>query len=119
PAHSGIRQSEFYTKTPGHQPYLINHWIVKEDSTPLPADPSAAAVFSANLSSAAKDPDVFFTSKTKYPASAWRLTAEPQGEPVTLEGMTPSMQDSAYWIVTCDKELIGGHNDVWSITTME
>jgi hypothetical protein len=119
PTHKGIRQSEFYTKTPGHQPYLINHWIVKEESALLPADPQAAAVFSANLSFAVKDPDVFFTSKAKYPAAAWRLTTKPQGKPVEFDGMPPSMPDSDYWIVSCGKELIGGHNDVWSTTTME
>jgi hypothetical protein len=119
PTHKGIRQSEFYTRTPGHQPYLINHWIVKENSDLLPADPSAAAVFSANLSTTVKDPNVFFTSKARYPASAWRLTTKSQGKPVILDGMLPSMPDSDYWIVSCGKELIGDHNDVWSATTME
>jgi hypothetical protein len=33
--------------------------------------------------------------------------------------MTPSMADADYWIVSCGKELISGHNDVWSTTTME
>jgi hypothetical protein len=30
-----------------------------------------------------------------------------------------TMRDSDYWIVSCGEELIGGHNDVWSITAME
>src|SRR6185503_4217047 len=81
PTHKGIRQSEFYTRTPGHQPYLINHCIVKEDALPLPSDTSPAAVFSANLADT-KQPDVFFTSPTKYPAAAWRLTPKPPGKPV-------------------------------------
>jgi hypothetical protein len=119
PMHKGIRQSEFYTRTPGHQPYLINHWIVKENPASLPTDTSPAAIFSSNLSLTNKDPDVFFTSSAKYPVAAWRLTIEPHGQPVTLDGMSPSMSDSDYWIVSCDKELIGGHNDVWSTTTME
>ena len=29
------------------------------------------------------------------------------------------MQDSDYWIMSCDGDLISGHNDVWSVTTME
>jgi hypothetical protein len=119
PTHKGIRQSEFYNKTPGHQPYLINHWIVK-DSAPLPANTSPAAIFSSNLATNVIDPDLFFTSQTKqYPATTWRVTKTPQGEPVTLDGLPPSMPDSNYWIISCGKELIAGHNDVWSTTTME
>jgi hypothetical protein len=119
PKHKGIRQSEFYSKTPGHQPYLINHWIVPESQSLLPTDTTPAAIFSANLASTAKDPEVFFTSKAKYPASVWRLTTQAQGNPVVLDGLSPSMPDSDYWIISCGKELIGGHNDVWSPTTME
>jgi hypothetical protein len=118
PTHKGIRQSEFYTRTPGHQRYLINHWIVKEDVSLLPKDTSADAIFTANLSTN-KQPDVFFTSKARHPASVWRLTTKPQGKPVKLGDLTPSMPDSNYWIVSCGEELIGGHNDVWSTTTME
>jgi hypothetical protein len=36
-----------------------------------------------------------------------------------LNGMPPAMADSDYWIVSCGPELIRGHNDVWSTTTME
>jgi hypothetical protein len=118
PAHKGIRQSEFYTKTPGHHPYLINHWIVKEDPSLLPGDTSAAAIFTANLATN-REPDLFFTSNAKHPASAWKLTTVPQGKPVKLGGLSPSMRDSNYWIVSCGEELIDSHNDVWSTTTME
>jgi len=118
PTHPGIRQSEFYTTTPGHNRYLINHWIVKADNT-LPTDTSPDAVFRTNLSPAIADPDVFLTSKTKYPAAAWRLTNQPLGEPVTLNGLPLSMRKSNYWIVSCGKELIGSHTDVWSQTAME
>jgi hypothetical protein len=97
----------------------VNHWIIKENPSLLPSDTSPAAIFSTNLASTVTAPDVFFTSKAKNPAAAWRLTTEPQGTPVTLDGMTPSMADSDYWIVSCGKELIKGHNDVWSTTTME
>jgi len=119
PSHQGIRQSDFYSTTPGHNDYLINHWIVKESASVLPADTSPASVFRDNLSIAVKDPDVFITSRAKYPAAAWRLTGTPQGKPITLGDLHPSMRTSNYWIVTCDKELIGGHNDIWSPTAME
>jgi len=119
PDHPPIRQSEFYVTTPGHNRFLINHWIVKDGSTPLPKDCRAAAVLASNLSPDATDPDAFFTSQAKYPAAAWRLTNEPQGPPVMSNGLHLSMQTSNYWIITCDKELIGGHNDIWSPIAME
>lgn len=118
PMHRPIRQSAFYTKTPGHQPYLINHWIVKQDAALLPANLTPAAVFSANLSTN-KDPDLFYTSQGKSPAAAWRIERKSPGDPVTLDGLLPSMPDSNYWIISCGKELIGGHNDIWSVTAME
>ena len=119
PEHKGIRQSDFYTRTPGHQPYLINHWIVKEPTAKLPADPTPAAVFTANLATNSPQWNVFFTSKGKYPPAAWKITKEPQGKPCTMDGLVPAMAQSDYWIVSCGKELSGGHNDVWSTTTME
>ena len=118
PIHDPIRQSDFYTKTPGHHPYLINHWIVT-NSTTLPADISPGAIFSSNLSPDVKDPDVFFTSAAKNPAAAWKLTTENPGKPVTLNNMAPAMADSDYWIISCGKEIIENHNDIWSTTTME
>jgi hypothetical protein len=121
PKHTGIRQSAFYTKTPGHQPYLINHWIVKDPKTPLPADSSSAAIFSTNLSLKVteRERDLFFTSKAKHAAAAWRIVDANPGKRITLDGLPLAMQDSDYWIVSCGGELISGHNDVWSVTTME
>jgi hypothetical protein len=121
PLHAGIRQSAFYIRTPGHQPYLLNHWIVSETNAVLPADTSPYAIFTANLSTNTADADVFFTSKSKYPAAAWRITnaPAPPEKPVTLDGLGLSMSDSDYWIMSCGKKLISGHNDVWSNTTME
>ena len=121
PMHPGIPQYKFYTKTPGHQPYLVNHWIVKDTNAPMPADKSSAALFSTNLSLSIpeKDRDLFFTSKAKHSAAAWRIVTNNPGTAVTLQGMPLSMQDSDYWIMSCGGELISGHNDVWSVTTME
>ena len=33
--------------------------------------------------------------------------------------MVPAMQLSDYWIISCGKELIRDHNDIWSSITME
>lgn len=114
--HRGIRQSKFYTKTPGHQPYLINHWIVS-DKELKPTNTNADEVFAENISlKPGRDPYVFFTSD---PPAAWTITNQPTGKPVTLDGLPLSMRDSDYWIMNCGKELIASHGDIWSTKTME
>jgi hypothetical protein len=50
PSHPKIRQSEFYNTTPGHNRYLINHWIVRDRNTAGYTSNSREAVFTANLS---------------------------------------------------------------------
>ncbi len=114
--HEGIRQSEFYSKTPGHQPYLINHWIVPEKGLLPKAGASSDDVFAANLTQQPnQDPYVFFTSD---PPAAWRVTEKSQ-TPVTLDGLPLSMQQSDYWIMNCGRDLIASHGDIWSTKTME
>jgi hypothetical protein len=118
--HPGIRQSEFYSKTPGHQPYLINHWIVPDKTVAAKANANTDEVFADNISQkGSPDPYVFFTSKARNPAAVWRITNKPPGAPVTLDGLPLSMQESDYWIMNCGKELIASHGDIWSTTTME
>lgn len=119
PTHPGIRQWEFYKTTPGHNRYLINHWIVSAKAS-LPSDTSSDAVFRTNLSVSVNDPNLFYTSsKGQYPAAAWRLVNQNPQTPLTLDGLPLSMQKSNYWIVSCGKELIQDHNDIWSKTAME
>ena len=118
PTHRGIEQWKFYTTTPGHNRYLINHWIVSANA-PLPSDTSSDAVFRINLSAATDDPNLFYTSKGQYPAAAWRVTDQDPATPMTLDGLPLSMQTSNYWIISCGKELIRDHNDIWSQTAME
>jgi hypothetical protein len=118
--HSPIRQSEFYSKTPGHQPYLINHWIRREDTVTPMVNASSDHVFAANISpKATQNPFTFFTSAEKRrPARAWRITDKAE-KPLMRDGLPLSMQHSDYWIMNCGKELISGHGDIWSTTTME
>lgn len=115
--HAGIRQSAFYRKTPGHQPYLINHWIVL-DKNPVPnTNTSTGDFFASNISQkTTQNPYVFYTSR---PAAAWCVTNQPPGKPVTLNGLPLAMQDSDYWIMNCGKALIASHGDIWSTKTME
>src|ERR1043165_8433366 len=59
PQHPPIRQSDFYTKTTRHHPYLINHWIVPEKNS-VEQPPTDA--FKANLDRSVKDDELFWTS---------------------------------------------------------
>lgn len=119
--HAGIRQWNFYLRTPGHQPYLVNHWIVPATGIAPMKEMSSDQVFATNISrKIVHDPYVFFTSAGTNPAAAWRITnAPPSGKEVTLDGMQLSMRGSDYWIMNCDKDLIASHGDIWSIKQME
>jgi hypothetical protein len=116
PSHPKVRQSKFYTTTPGHNRYLINHWIVSDPNTAgCPEE-----VFTRNLSTKVANPKVFQTVNSDGQVLGWRITDQPpQGQSVTLGSMVPAMQHSDYWIISCGKELIRDHNDIWSPITME
>ncbi|HWC61427.1 MAG TPA: hypothetical protein VHC44_17170 [Verrucomicrobiae bacterium] len=117
--HAPIRQYKFYNKTPGHQPYLINHWIIPEKEPMPKAISGTKAVFEANLSrTPPQDPHIFYTSN---PLTAWCITNNPVPpyKEVKLNGRPLAMQDSDYWIVNCGKKLIASHGDIWSTKTME
>lgn len=118
--HAPVAQWKFYQRTPGHQPYLVNHWIVPEEKPVPEANAGTDAIFARNISrESLHDPYVFFTSAHgHYPAAAWRVTARTD-KPVTQDGLPLAMQDSNYWIMNCGKELIASHEDIWSTTTME
>jgi hypothetical protein len=109
-----IRQSVFYTRTPGHQRYLINHWVTPEKNVATNAMPGD--VFAANISQKnVTNPFVFYTSD---PPAAWKITKD-TADPVTWEGQPLAMRDSDYWIMNCDKVLIASHGDIWSVRDME
>ncbi len=119
PEHRPIPQSQFYTKTPGHHPYLLNHQIVRVDAANIDPNLTAAEALRRNLDFSAKNPEVFVTSKTSQPAAAWRIRNYPEESLPTVDGKKPSMRDSNYWIIECGKEIIGSHNDVWNPAAME
>ena len=120
--HEGIRQSDFYTKTPGHQPLLINHWIIPDPApaTPLPSLNSDDVFARNTVVKSVIESDHFLTSTEKSP-NAWLISPAPQlpEKPVTQDGLELAMPESDYWIVSCGKELCKSHGDVWSKTMME
>lgn len=118
-----VPQSYFYQHTPGHNPLLVDHWIVPvkpaEATEPPPAN-EPAAVLQHNLNFETKQPEVFYTSapNAKVP-TAWQIGTEPQPPDWSqYEGLKPVKRGN-YWIIRCDKPLIRGHGDVWSTTTIE
>jgi hypothetical protein len=122
--HPPIGQWKFYWRTPGHQDYLVNHWIVPETRFAPKANTRAKETFQGNISrkSTKEGPYVFFTSQEgNHPAAVWRIADAPlpPDKPVTLDGLPLSMRDSDYWIMNCGKALIADHGDIWSERTME
>jgi hypothetical protein len=117
--HTGKRvpQSYFYSRTPGHNPLLINRHI-KTASAPSvnpPKDP-----FEANMQPAPNAPWIFYTSARKAGelGQAWELVRSSQqpGDPTLGE----SWRDKAnYWIISVPGTLIRNHGDIWSPQVME
>jgi len=113
-----VRQASYYSRTPGHNPLLVNRFIEK----------------SARARGAGKPPDATIHSSIGGKPAAWQLTFPPAKRTVfdrfsSWHGKRPLVwtdpdrrypyKDTPYWIVRCDKELISGHNDVWSQAAMD
>jgi len=116
-----VRQASYYSRTPGHNPLLVNRFIEK-----LPARATATG--------AGEPPDAMIHSSIGGKAAAWQLTFPPTKRSAfdrfsSWHGKRPLVwtdpdrkypyKDTPYWIVRCDKELISGHNDVWSQAAMD
>jgi hypothetical protein len=119
-----VHQSAFFNRTPGHQPLLVDHWIVKEKDV---EKQTHADVLDYNLDYDATDPYEFLTSNLRkgafQPATSWRITNQVPKDQIEwrkqFHGLPPHPWPSSYWFLRCDKALINGHNDCWSSTTME
>lgn len=120
-----VNQSWFYRRTPGHQPLLVDHWLVPAPPPPPDPDPafalapaSPAEVLEQNLHYGALDPLGFWTST---PPQYWRLTLHPPAEEQAFAGRFGPLNPSrgSYWFIRCDRRIIKDHNDVWSTTAME
>jgi len=118
-----VPQAYFYEHTPGHNPLLVDHWIVPavagDTSEPPPAN-KPVAVLQHNLNFTTKYPEIFYTSapRAKSPA-AWKIGTEANPPGWSQYERHAPVKRGNYWIIRCDKPLIRGHNDVWSPTTME
>ena len=123
-----IPQWYYYRRTPGHNPLLVNHWIV-------PADASSGPTQIGRMVQEQSDPAfasverTFRTSPRKAGGEGrtWKLTTVPpekEADWASYKGYKPlgigeRAVASGYWIIRCPKQIIAGHNDVWSQQAMD
>jgi len=121
-----VPQHYYYQRTPGHNPLLVNHWIVKSEE-PVRVAPGNAFQQNIDLKPTGEIPPKTFTTtprKEGDPRSVWRMTMQPPDPKwSTYKGhaaLTGSGQlQSSYWIMRCPEEIMTGHNDIWSRQAME
>jgi hypothetical protein len=125
---AAIHQSYYYRRTPGHNPLLVDHWVVPEIA-PSREVPCATCeeVLRDNLRLDAElgDAALFFTTPkdTQSGTKAWRVSdkvpVHAKKDWERVKGLLPVDRQSNYWTIRCPQELIGGHNDIWSAQAME
>lgn len=121
-----VHQSVFYNRTPGHQPLLVDHWIVDQRASRASAPRDRQTVFNANLDYHAGDPFSFYAQSPKKPdeVKLWRLSRSPSENDRSERKWASQFGSlisnrSTYWIIRCDNGIIRDHNDVWSDSAMQ
>jgi hypothetical protein len=123
-----VPQWYYYQRTPGHNPLLVNRWIVPADADCKPLRDQT--VVQHNLDP--KDPSeissrTFQTSPRKAGGrtNTWKIVdSPPDPKWSTYKGLRSmssigNASRCGYWIIRCEGEIINGHNDVWSTQAME
>jgi pimeloyl-ACP methyl ester carboxylesterase len=116
--HEGVKQWEFYKRTPGHNPFLVNR-VLRKDPSGEPNGVKNGEAFERNLDFTTASPDRFHVSGDNREASGWTVVDK---VPVTgsFHGRTPDpWTKSPYWFVECDREIIKDHGDIWSPKAMD
>lgn len=118
-----VPQSFFYQHTPGHNPLLVDHWIIRArdgEATEPPPVNDATSVLQHNLNPNTEQPDIFYTtSRPGNSPLAWNISTNPVPAGWSQYQGYPPVKRGNYWIIRCDKPLIASHNAVWTQTTME
>ena len=113
-----MRQSFFYSRTPGHNPLLVGHWLRKSEQQGAALLDEDA--FQSNLDFSDPSPKTFYVRSGSGNANLWNITEEtPESYEGSFRGNTPAPWTSPYWVVECGEELIADHGDVWSPEAME
>jgi len=123
-----VPQSYYYRRTPGHNPLLVNHWIVPAEADPEPLREQTALQQNFDLKRPAEIASRTFHTSPRKPGgktNTWKIVdSPPDPKWSTYKGLRslssiPNASRSGYWIIRCDKEIIDGHNDVWNVQAME
>ena len=132
-----IQQSYYYRHTPGHNPLLVNRFI--EPASPSGGDAASAGdALRFNLLHAGQTLECVTSPRGKgQSARRWSITFPPTTQafmdfsryradghsfrPVVWESQGGGYvnADTPYWIIRCPKEIIKGHNDIWSQQAMD
>jgi hypothetical protein len=128
-----IPQSYYYRHTPGHNPLLVNRFIerIRVDAS----QPEKASQVQRNLTKGSSDLTTFTTATRDRDAgvATWAVEFPPRTaafnkfsmyrgrRPLvwTLVGDKQIYKETAYWIIRCPKEIITGHNAIWSQPAMD
>jgi hypothetical protein len=114
-----IPQSYFYERTPGHNPLLVDHWIVNvtNSASSAPAN-DFQSVFDADLDPRTKDPNIFYTSTTNTIVT-WNIGRVPDATDCWSYKGHHLVKRGNYWIISCNGDLIASHTAIWTTNTME
>jgi len=131
-----IPQYYYYRHTPGHNPLLVNRFIEAVARNTGATDVLWSQVHK-NLNEPKRDLTEFDTTSPDGTIRRWRIAFPPAKEsagdvfsrydgrrPVVWTQVPPGSghyryKDTAYWITRCPKEIIKGHNDIWSQAAMD
>jgi hypothetical protein len=132
-----IPQYEYYRRTPGHNPLLVNRFIEAVRGHAGATDVSWRQIHK-NLIEPKRDLLEFeTTSADRKTTHGWRIVFPPaQGSDddafSRYDGRRPVVwtqepagsgryryKDTAYWILQCPKAIISGHTDIWSQAAMD
>lgn len=129
-----IPQAYYYRRTPGHNPLLVNRFIEqgKQPQKKRAVEKPSESLHD-NLRATGNIFDFDTSPREGEMGGSWTIQFPPETaeyvEFSKFEGKLPVVwtkhgtehpwKESAYWIVRCPREIITGHNDIWSQQAME
>lgn len=120
--HPVVRERYFYRKTPGHNPLLVNHWVLPAGTAPN----QEVSAMEYNLSLRTANERFLTGQSANHPAGAWKIYSRPDAlkkpddnQWKYYKDVEIAPPDSDYWILRCGPDLINGHGDIWTQTTMD
>jgi hypothetical protein len=126
PDHArSVHQSAFYNRTAGHQPLLVDHWLLDSDP-PASAPTNHQDIINANLDYTTDNPLSFLAQQSGKSGRLrqWTFSLHPPAngrKEKRWAGRFGPLKPlrSSYWFIRCDRRLIRDHNDVWSDSAMQ